>query len=134
MSYKEDFKVKDALQSLYGLGKLASDYVFTGNRPQATPEQMADFVVVSIPSRIAPSTCGSGFGMMRGYCNIEIYVKLKKSGMEDVNKMAQMIDEVLEMIPYQDDAVQVLRPQVMLRGNDGLGFSATLIRAELLIK
>jgi hypothetical protein len=95
---------------------------------------MADFVVVSIPSRIAPSACGSGFGMMRGYCNIEIYVKLKKSGMEDVNKMAVMIDEVLEAMPYQDQAVQVSRPQVMLRGNDGLGFSATLIRAELLIK
>ena len=96
MSYKEDFKVKDALQSLYGLGKLTSDYVFTGSRPQATPEQMKDFVVVSIPTRIEPSTCGSGYGMMKGYCNIEIYVKLKKSGMEDVNKMAAMIDEILE--------------------------------------
>ena len=134
MSYKEDFKVKDALLSLYGLGKLASDHVFTGNRPQATPEQMVDFVVVSIPSRIEPSAYGSGFGMMRVYCNIEIYVKLKKSGMEDVNKMAQMIDEILEAMPYQDKAVQISRPQVMLRGNDGLGFSATLIRAELLIK
>ena len=134
MSYKEDFKVKDVLQSLYGLGKLISDYVFTGNRPQATPEQMKDFVVVSMPSRLKSSTCGGGFGTTQGYCNIEIYVKLKKGGMEDVNKMASKIDDTLEMMPYQDENVQILRPQVMLRGNDGLGFSAALIRAELVIK
>lgn len=134
MSYREDFKIKDALQSLYGLGKLTSEYVFTGNRPQATPEQMTDFVVVSIPTRLESSVCGSGYGTIKGYCNIEIYVKLKKSGMEDVNKMASMVGDILDMMPYRDEHVVVARPQVMLRGNDGLGFSATLVRAELLIK
>ena len=134
MSYKEDFKVKDALQSLYGLGKLISDHVFTGNRPQATPEQMKDFVVVSIPSRLETSTYGSGYGATFGYCNIEIYIKLKKSGLEDVNKMDEMVGEMLGIFPYKDETIQLSRPQVMLRGNDGLGFSATLIRAELLIK
>lgn len=134
MSYREDFKVKDALQSLYGLGKLISDYVFTGNRPQATPEQMKDFVVVSIPTRLESSTYGGGYGVTSGYCNIEIYVKLKKSGMEDVNQMASMIEDILEMFPYNDESIQLSRPQIMLRGNDGLGFSATLIRAEIVIK
>ena len=76
MSYREDFKVRDALQSLYGLGKLVSDYVFTGNRPQATPEQMKEFVVVSIPSRLESLTCGGGYGVTSGYCNIEVYVRL----------------------------------------------------------
>lgn len=134
MSYREDFKVKDALQSLYGLGKLISDYVFTGNRPQATPQQMKEFVVVSIPSRLESSTYGGGYGVTSGYCNIEIYVKLKKSGIEDVNKMDEMVGELLEMFPYKDDLVQLSRPQIMLRGNDGLGFSAVLVRTELLIK
>jgi len=134
MSYREDFKVKDALQSLYGLGKLISDYVFTGNRPQATPQQMKEFVVVSIPSRLESSTYGGGYGVTSGYCNIEIYVKLKKSGIENVNKMDEMVGELLEMFPYKDDLVQLSRPQIMLRGNDGLGFSAVLVRTELLIK
>lgn len=134
MSYREDFKVKDALQSLYGLGKLISDNVFTGNRPQATPEQMKEFVVVSIPSRLESSTYGGGYGVTSSYCNIEIYVKLKKSGVEDVNKMDDMVGDMLDMIPYQDDIVQLSRPKIMLRGNDGLGFSAVLVRADLLIK
>ena len=134
MSYREDFKVRDALQSLYGLGKLISDHVFTGNRPQATPEQMKDFVVVSIPSRMEASTYGGGYGVTSGYCNIEVYAKLKKSGLEDVNKMDEMVGEMLDIFPYKDGIIQLSRPQVMLRGNDGLGFSAVLIRAELVIK
>lgn len=134
MSYREDFKVRDALQSLYGLGKLVSDYVFTGNRPQATPEQMKDFVVVSIPSRMEASTYGGGYGVTSGYCNIEVYVKLKKSGMEDVAKMDEMVGDLLDILPYQDEFVLLAKPQVMLRGSDGLGFSAVLIRAELVIK
>lgn len=134
MSYREDFKVKDALQSLYGLGKLISDYVFTGNRPQATPEQMNEFVVVSIPGRLESSTYGGGYGVTSGYCNIEVYVKLKKSGMEDVSKMDEMLGDLLDIMPYNDDIVQLSRPQIMLRGNDGLGFSAALVRTELLIK
>ena len=133
MSYAEDFKVREVLQSLYGLGKLISDYVFTGNRPQATPEQMDNFVVVSVPSRLASSTYGGGFGVTSGYCNIEIYVKLKKSGMEDVNKLDGMTKELLSIMPYQDEVIRLSRPQVMLKGTDGLGFSAVLVRAELLI-
>ena len=133
MSYAEDFKVREVLQSLYGLGKLISDYVFTGNRPQATPEQMDSFVVVSVPSRLAASTYGGGFGVTSGYCNIEIYVKLKKSGMEDVNKLDGMTKELISIMPYQDEVIRLSRPQVMLKGTDGLGFSAVLVRAELLI-
>jgi hypothetical protein len=134
MSYREDFKVRDALQSLYGLGKLVSDYVFTGNRPQATPEQMKEFVVVSIPSRLESLTCGGGYGVTSGYCNIEVYVRLKKSGMEDVAKMDEMVGDLLDMLPYRDEFVLLAKPQVMLRGSDGLGFSAVLIRTELVIK
>lgn len=134
MSYKEDLKVRGALQSLYGLGKLISDNVFTGNRPQATPEQMDEFVVVSIPSRLASSTYGGGYGVTRSYCNIEIYVRLKTSGMEDLNKMDGMMDMLLEAIPYQDDTIMLSNPSVTLRGLDGLGFSAVLVRAELVIK
>lgn len=134
MSYREDFKVKDALQSLYGLGKLISDYVFTGNRPQATPEQMKEFVVVSIPSRLESSTYGGGYGVTSGYCNIEIYVKLKKNGMEDANKMDDMVGDMLDMIPYHDNIIQLSQPKIMLKGNDGLGFSAVLVRAELVIR
>lgn len=134
MSYKEDFNIKDAMQSLYGLGKLISANVFTGSRPQAVPDQMKDFVAVSIPTRIGSSTYGGGFGMTSGYCNIEIYARLKKGGMEDHKKMDAMLTDTLNSFPFSDGVIQLSRPVIMLRGNDGLGFSAMLIRAELVIK
>jgi hypothetical protein len=134
MSYREDYKVKEVLQSLYGLGKLISNQVYTGNRPQATPEQMKDFVVVSVPSRLESSTYGGGYGVTSGYCNIEIFVKLKKSGVEDANKLESLLGDLLDLFPYNDEVMQLTRPVVALRGNDGLGFSAVLVRAELLIK
>lgn len=134
MSYRKDFNISNAIKSLYGLGELVSDNVFTGNRPQAVPEQLQDFVVVSIPSRLESSTIGGGYGSTSAYCNFEIYVRLKKGGMENQTKMNDMLGELLDIFPYSDDAIMVTKPVVALRGNDGLGFSAVLVRAELLIK
>lgn len=134
MSYTDDFKIKDALQSLYGLGKLISNNVYTGNRPQATPDQMKDFVVVSIPSTLESATYGSGFGIAPSYCNFEIFVKLKKGGFEDLNKVDNMLNGLFDIIPFKDEVIQITNPKVKLKGNDGLGFSAVLVRAELLLK
>lgn len=134
MSYKKDFNISDAMKSVYGLGKLVSDNVFTGNRPQAMPEQMQDFVVVSIPNRLESSTYGGGYGVTSGYCNIEIFVKLKAKGMENQPKISKMLDNLLDALPYTDNVVQVSKPTVALRGSDGLGFSAVLVRTEIIIK
>lgn len=134
MSYTDDFKIKDALQSRYGLGKLISNNVYTGNRPQATPEQMKDFVVVSIPNTLESATYGSGFGIAPSYCNFEIFVKLKKGGFEDLNKVDNMLNGLFDIIPFKDEVIQITNPKVKLKGNDGLGFSAVLVRAELLLK
>lgn len=134
MSYERDYRIKDVLQSLYGLGKEVSNNVFTNGRPQAVPEQMKDFVVVSLPSRLESGTYGGGYGNIPTFCNIEIYVKLKKSGVENLDKLQTMVDLLLSKFPYTDDMIQAARPTVLLRGNDGLGFSAVLVRAELLLK
>jgi hypothetical protein len=134
MIYKEDFKIGEVLQSLYGLGAQICNNVYTGNRPQATPEQMKEFIVVSVPSRLDSSTYGGGYGTTKTYCNIEIFVKLKKSGHEDLNKLDNLLGNLINKLPYSSEIIQITNPQIMLRGNDGLGFSAVLVRAELLIK
>lgn len=134
MSYNNEYKIKEVMQSLYGLGKQISNHVYTGKRPQAVPEQMKFFVVASIPSRLESTTYGGGFGNILSYCNFEIFVKLKKSGVEDIDKLDSLLDDLLSKFPYSDSVIQLSRPNVLLRGNDGLGFSAVLVRAELLIK
>lgn len=134
MGYEQDFKYKDVLRSLYNAAKTISDNVFVGNRPTAVTEQMKDFIVVSIPGQMYSMTYGYGYGNAPTYCTIESYVRLKKSGVEDVDKMEQFIEKIISIFPISDDIIIASRPSVMLRGSDGLGFSAALIRASLTIK
>lgn len=134
MAYTEDFNISGALNSLYDKAREVSSNVFTGGRPTATPEQMTEFVVVSIPSRMESSTLGGGYGVTQGYCNIEVFVKLRKGGVENLTKLDSMLKDVLDLFPINDETIMASRPTVMLRGNDGLGFSAVLVRAELVIK
>lgn len=134
MAYTDDFNVSGALRSLYDRARTVSKNVFTGERPQATPEQMNEFLVVSIPSRLESSTYGGGYGATQAYCNIEAYVKLRKGGVEDITKVSKMLDQLLSMFPIDDGLITASRPKILLRGNDGLGFSSVLVRAELVIK
>lgn len=78
MGYEQDFKYKDALKSLFDAAKTVSENVFTNDRPAAVPKQMDNFIVVSLPGLLSSMTYGSGFGNIRTYCTIEVYVRQKK--------------------------------------------------------
>lgn len=134
MGYEQDFKYKDALKSLFNAAAAVSDNVFTNDRPAAVPKQMDNFIVVSLPGQLTSSTYGCGFGNVQTYCNVEVYVRLKKSGVEDLNVMDALVGKVLSLFPISDSVITVSNPKLTLKGNDGLGFSATLIRADLVIK
>ena len=75
MGYEQDFKYKDALKSLFDAAKTVSENVFTNDRPAAVPKQMDYFIVVSLPGLLSSMTYGSGFGNIRTYCTIEVYVR-----------------------------------------------------------
>jgi hypothetical protein len=134
MGYEQDFKYRDALKSLFDMAKTVSDNVFTNDRPAAVAKQMNDFIVVSLPGQLSAMTYGSGFGNVRTYCTIEVYVRQKKGGSEDLNTMDDLVGKVLSLFPVNDDVITASRPNLTLKGSDGLGFSATLIRADLVIK
>lgn len=134
MGYEQDFKFKLALKSLYDSAKSISDKVFVANRPSAVPNQMKEFIVVALPEQIKPMVYGGGFGNVETYCTIEAYVRLKKSGAEDVDKMEAIINKITSLFPISNEVMTASRPSVMLRGSDGLGFSAALIRAAITIK
>ena len=95
---------------------------------------MDNFIVVSLPGQLTSSTYGCGFGNVQTYCTVEVYVRLKKSGVEDLNVMDALVGKVLSLFPISDSVITVSNPKLTLKGNDGLGFSATLIRADLVIK
>lgn len=134
MGYEQDFKYKDALKSLFDAAKTVSENVFTNDRPAAVPKQMDNFIVVSLPGLLSSMTYGSGFGNIRTYCTIEVYVRQKKGGAEDLEQMDTIVGDFLSLFPISDNFISASNPKLALKGNDGLGFSATLIRADLVIK
>lgn len=134
MGYEQDFKYKDALESLFDAARAVSENVFTNDRPEAVAKQMNDFIVVSLPGLLSAMTYGCGFGNIRTYCTFEVYVRRKKGGSEDLERMDTIVGEILSLFPISDDCIIASTPKLTLKGSDGLGFSATLIRADLVIK
>lgn len=134
MGYEQDFKYKDALKSLFDAARAVSGNVFMNDRPEAVAKQMNDFIVVSLPGLLSAMTYGSGFGNIRTYCTFEVYVRRKKGGSEDLERMDTVVGEILSLFPVSDDCIIASTPELTLKGSDGLGFSATLIRADLVIK
>lgn len=134
MGHGQDFKYKDALRSLFDTCKTVTGNVYVNDRPAATPGQMEEFIVVSLPGQMSSATYGSGFGNVRTYCTLESYVRLKKSGVEDVDRQSVMVGKLLSLFPISNGSITASRPRVVLKGADGLGFSAVLIRADLRIK
>ena len=134
MGYEQDFKYKDALKSLFDAARSVSENVFTNDRPEAVARQMNDFIVVSLPGLLSSMTYGSGFGNIRTYCTIEVYVRRKKGGAKDLEQMDAIVGDILSLFPISDNYIIASNPKLTLKGNDGLGFSATLIRADLVIK
>lgn len=116
MSYEVDLKFEEALKSLYDVGKSVCENVFTGDRPAAVPKQMEEFIVVSIPGTLESTVCGGGYGNVPSYCDIEIYVRLKKTGIEDVSKMENTCRKILELFPISDNTITATRPRITLKG------------------
>ena len=134
MGYEHDFKYKDALKSLFDSARKVSENVFTNDRPAAVPKQMDEFIVVSLPGQMSSMTYGSGFGNVQTHCTVEVYVRLKKSGAEDLDTMDTLVGKILSLFPVSDNHIIASSPKLTLKGNDGSGFSATLIRADLVIR
>ena len=114
MGYEQDFKYKDALKSLFDMAKTVSDNVFTNDRPAAVAKQMNDFIVVSLPGQLSSMTYGSGFGNIRTYCTIEVYVRQKKGGAEDLEQMDTIVGDILSLFPISDNFISALKPQINL--------------------
>lgn len=131
--YEQDFNILDAMKSICRLVETIIKNVSTGDRLSSTSQQ-DEFAVVSLPGNLHTIVHGGGFGNIKTYCDIEIYVRLRKSGHENLTRMDELLKSTLALFPYSDEYISVMNPSVKLKGLDGLGFSATLVRAELVIK
>lgn len=98
------------------------------SRPAATQEQHSAFLVVSIPYGAEDETF-----IGTSYLIIEVYAKNLSGGVSNLPLLQELTNGVLDIFPISTDRYRAFRPRVLLKGDDGNGFAAWLIQAEMII-
>ncbi|EJW95615.1 hypothetical protein EVA_16297 [gut metagenome] len=89
---------------------------------------MGELIVVSIPGEIDEQ-----YAWQRCYLNVELMVRNKAKGLADMTKLEGMLNAVNEIFPMVTKRFSATSPRLLLKGDDGLGFTRWMIRARLVI-
>lgn len=107
-------------------GDVASD-IYPA-RPAAKQFQSDMFLVISIPYGVEDSTFVGETDL-----TIEVYAKNGNMGLPNLTTLQDTADAVLKKFPISTDRYKAFRPRVLVKGDDGNGFTAWLIQARLII-
>lgn len=115
--YKDLYEAVDAL----------ADKTYMGRRPKQTPEEVKTFIVVEIPTNIRNLVAGDITRTPYCYGTMTVFCKANSDGTLDVNKQTNIIQKVLDKFPIAGEHISATRPNVMMDGEDGYGYQATVI-------
>lgn len=124
------FYISQILEEVCSLFSDVSKNVSAGNRKSASQKQMQDFIVVSLPVNVPDSNV-----MQDTTIRFDLAARNIQNGLENTSKLQKMLDSVISYFPIKSGSgrFSVTDPVVVLKGDDGLGFSHWLINAELRI-
>lgn len=107
-----------------------STNIFT-SRPETVPTAMADFAVVSFPTRIY-----NRLGIGDTSCRVSLYARNKVVNnivYEDITKLQSMQDLVYARLPITHTKCLIGNPIPVWGGNDKLGFHCLHIQLDVTI-
>lgn len=123
------YKRGDVLFALYNKAKEACDRVYT-SRPIAI-DQMQQFVVVTLPQGIRPYADTHN----TAYVQMTLFVRDKQNGIEDVEAEEQLIDDIVNLCPFDNALMSCNEKPIILQSkSDGMGFHSTIIQFKIVIK
>lgn len=125
---KKKFYIGECLQVICGLITDVSENVFPDHRPEAKGKQMQDFVVVSLPVTINDNNV-----QQDTVIRFELMVRNKSTGIADITRLQTMLDALTSKFPIVSGRYSVFNPNVVLKGNDGLGYTVWNVQATLII-
>lgn len=105
-----------------------AERVFPEHRPSALSKQTDNMIVVSLPIAIDDQNAWQKTTM-----RIEIFVRNRSSGISPTRELEQILNAVLEKFPIVSERYSVTNPKIVLKGDDGLGFTVWNIQAKLLV-
>ncbi len=116
--------LKDVCNALSGI----SENISADNRKTTSQKQMKDFIVVSLPTNIPSSKVFQNTTL-----RIDIAARNIHNGLEDTERLQKMLDNVMSKFPLSYKRFSAFRPTLVLKGDDGIGFSHWLINSVLTI-
>lgn len=103
-----------------------SNNVFVEHRPLSIPRQIDDMVVVSVPYGFRDKNV-----MQTALLRVELIVRNKENGVVNVEKLQEMLDAVLGMMPLKEGRFFIFSPTLALRGDDGAGFTIWCVHCNV---
>lgn len=119
----------DLVEAVDGIGKKT----FL-DRPKLTSEELANFIVVDIPTEMRGRMKGDLDVTSDCYGAYTVFCKAKTDRTLNIGSQSDLVQKVLDLFPINGKHVTATRPAVLMQGEDGYGYQVTQITFRLRTK
>lgn len=104
------------------------------DRPKNGTEELANFVVVDIPTELRGRVKGDFNFTVESYGTISVFCKAKTDSTPNITLQSELTQKVLDVFPINGKHVTASNPSVLMQGEDGYGYHVTQITFKLRTK
>lgn len=104
------------------------------DRPKDTNEELANFIVIDIPTEIRGLVKGNADVTSECYGTYSVYCKAKTDRTLNIGAQSDLTQKVLDVFPINEKHVTATKPTVLMQGEDGYGYQVTQITFKLRTK
>jgi len=119
----------DLTDAVRGIGKKT----FLG-RPEPVGSDVANFIVVDIPTEIRSRIKGSYDMSVDCWATFSVFCKSKTDRTLNIGSQSDLTQKVLDVFPINGQCVTASNPRVLMAGYDETGFQVTQITFKLRTK
>ena len=128
MAHVTRYYISDILEEICANVTDVSENVFPEHRPSATQKQMDDMVVVSFPVSWNDQNAYQSTTM-----RFELIARNRANGMAYTKRLQEMTDTLMGKFPMTSARYSVTKPRMVMKGDDGLGFTIWFVQANLIV-
>lgn len=104
------------------------------DRPKTGTEDLANFIVIDIPTEIKGMVKGN-FGVMADtYGTFSVFCKAKSDATLNIGTQSDLTQKVLDLFPINGKHITASKPTVLMQGEDGYGYQVTQISFKIRTK
>lgn len=101
------------------------------DRPKNVAEELANFVVVDIPTELRGCVKGDFNFSVESYGTFSVFCKAKTDSTPNITMQSELTQKVLDIFPINGKCITASHPTVLMQGEDGYGYHVTQITFKL---